>query len=167
MLMSSPGVHYTWRRSVRKDGSQKEITYHLTKAGSDKVMAYIMPLSLSPAQYEEERSKGGWIPPCSMWLADDKLIEGQKDAVDVVVASGMIALVDDAIRIRFHSTTTKQLLIPVHKRQMSIDYIGPKRLINEMFRRDSNSSQQSRPSMSSGRPPTNGMGAVRRSSYDR
>lgn len=52
----------------------------------------------------------------------------------VVVAAGLIALVDDSIKARFHSKHSKQIMIP--KLQMGVEYIGPKRLINEMFNRD-------------------------------
>ncbi|KAK5127826.1 hypothetical protein LTR85_004942 [Meristemomyces frigidus] len=167
------GKTYCWRRIVRKDRTVKEIAYHLTKAGSDQVLAYIEPVSLTPAQVQEEQNKGGWIPPCSMWLADESLVRGLKDAVDVVMASGLMALVDDAIRARFDSKTSKQLLVPMSK--MGVEYVGPARIINQLFRRDSGLTQQSRPTVSS-RPSTSGYGvtasripsrAVRQSSYER
>lgn len=61
----------------------------------------------------------------------------------VIVSAGLIALVDNTIRDRFHSKTAKQMLLP------KVEYIGPKRFINEMFRRDSNGSEKSQ-----SRPPT-------------
>ncbi|KAK4544041.1 hypothetical protein LTR36_004539 [Oleoguttula mirabilis] len=167
------GKTYAWRRIVRKDGAVKEIDYHLTKAGSDQVLAYIVPVSLTPAQVQEEQNKGGWIPPCAMWLADESLVRGLKDAVDVVIASGLMALVDDAVRARFDCKTSKQLLVPMSK--MGVEYVGPARLINELFRRDSGTSQPTRPP-TSGRPSTGGYGVtgsrtpsgvVRQSSYER
>lgn len=168
------GVTYAWRRVVKKDRGMKEIAYYLTKGGNDKALAHITPLSLTRACVDEEHSKGGWVPPCTMWLTDEGLIRGQKDIVDVVIASGLSALVDDAIRTHFQSKTSKQLLLP--KMQMGVEYVGPKRLINEMFRRDSDSSQQSRPS-SIRRPTTSGHSAtvesrpptatIRQSSYER
>ncbi|KAI7090659.1 hypothetical protein KC356_g1279 [Hortaea werneckii] len=141
------GVPYSWRRIVRKDSSSKEVSYHLTKAGSEQVLSYIEPMGLSNTQLRDEQNKGGWVPPCSMWLADEKLVQGQKDIVDVIVAAGLMALADDAIRMQFKSTTVKQVLIP--KMQMGVEWVGPRQLINEMFRRDSGSSQRSRPSMDS------------------
>jgi len=185
------GPSYAWRRIVRQDGVLKETAYHLTKAGSDKLLAYIMPASLTPAQQHEEHAKGGWIPPCSMWIADDSLLRGQqKDVADVVIASGLMALVDDCIRARFQSsrrpplssshsssTLTRQLTIPLPKSQMGVEYIGPKRFITEMFRRDSGSSSRyphqstsSRPSSSSGHGSTSSRtptGAARQYSQER
>ncbi|TKA31301.1 hypothetical protein B0A50_02146 [Salinomyces thailandicus] len=166
------GVPYAWRRVVFKESSPKRTSYHLTRAGSEQVLAYIVPTSLTNTQSHDEEKRGGWVPPCTMWLADDKLVQGQKDAVDVVMAAGLTALVDDAIRMRFQSKTTKQILIP--KMQMGVEWVGPRQLINEMFRRDSGSSQQSRASTSS-RPSTSSHcattsrmppGAVRHNSFN-
>jgi len=188
------GTSFAWKRVVRKEHGRKEVAYHLTKNGGDRVLAYIEPLSLSASRGEEEMSKGGWVSPCSMWLADESIIRGQKDAAEyapsssihclvtcadisgsVVIASGLIALTDDAIRSRFHSKTSTQLVIPVPNLQnMGVEYVGPKRLFTEMFRRDTDSSQHSRPSSSRG-PATSASSTTasrmptgsRQSSYDR
>lgn len=169
------GTSYAWKRIVRKDGVLKGVSYHLTKAGGESVLAYIMPASLTSAQLSEEHNKGGWVPPCSMWIADENLVRAQKDVADVVIASGLMALVDDSIRAHFHSKHTRHLTIPLPKSRMGMEYVGPKRLINEMFRREPISSHPSRPS-SSGRPSTSWYGttssripagAVRQSSYER
>lgn len=72
------GTHYVWRRVTRKDTPSP--TFHLTRAGGgDEVVAYIVPASLSGAQEAEERRRGGWVPPCSMWIADEKIVASQKD----------------------------------------------------------------------------------------
>lgn len=76
------GVQYVWKRFVRNDGQSQAVSLHLVEAGSDVVLAYIVPFPLSPAQVEEERSKGGWIPPCSMWIADETIVLGQKDVAE-------------------------------------------------------------------------------------
>jgi hypothetical protein len=73
------GVHYAWKRVVRTDGVVRSVSFHLTMIGSNSVLAYIVPSPLTPAQAEEECSKGGWIPSCSMWLADESLVRGRKD----------------------------------------------------------------------------------------
>lgn len=62
----------------------------------------------------------------------------------VVVATGLIALVDDCIKRRFHSKQTTQLHIPLMRNKMHIDYIGPKRLIDEVFNRTARSGPPSR-----------------------
>ncbi|TKA81788.1 hypothetical protein B0A55_02153 [Friedmanniomyces simplex] len=131
------GTSYAWKRMVRKHGGRKQVSYHLTRGGNDHVLAYIIPLDPATSRGEEEWSKGGWVPPCSMWLADDNIIRGQKDAIDVVMASGLIALADDSIRTLLQSKASKQLFAPASKlHQVGVEHVGPKRLMNEMFRRD-------------------------------
>jgi len=152
------GAAYTWKRIVRKDTQLKEISYNLTKGSSDQALAYIVPTPLSSAELEREQRKGGWIAPCSMWLADDDLIRGQKDVADVIVASGLMALVDDAIRARFHAKHAQQLVIPKLGRE---SYIGPKRLISEMFRRESSSSSNSNRRASSSSTSASGTARLR------
>ena len=153
------GTRYIWKRVSRKVRGHKETTYQLVKSSSDNVLAYIKPLPLTSRQAQEELGKGGWIPPCSMWIADKNIVSSQKDVSDVVIASGLMALVDDSIRAHFHSENEKQLLIP--KLQMGVEYVGPKRLINEMFgRKGGSANTQSRPS-SSGRPSTDGSASTR------
>lgn len=152
------GINYAWRRVVRKDRGSKEFTYRLTKTGSDQVLAYIMPVTLSQRQVQEEQSKGGWIRPCSMWIADEHIVRSQKDVSDVVIASGLMALVDDSIHSHFHSTESKQLLIPVPKLHMGVEYVGPKRLINEAFNRKGTSSGNSSRPSSSYKPSSNSAG---------
>lgn len=147
-------VHYSWRRVVQRDNGVKKISYHLTKTGSDAKLAYINPVDLDPSEAAVERDKGGWIPPCRMRIMDKSILNAQKDLADVVVACGLMALVDDAIRTRLESREERSLLIP-----SSVQYIGPKRLINEMFnRKDSGSRGETRPpaSRQSSRPSTSG-----------
>jgi hypothetical protein len=50
-----------------------------------------------------------------------------------------MALVDDCIKRRFHSKQSTQLHIPMIRSasfKMNMEYIGPKRLIDEMFSRN-------------------------------
>lgn len=124
------GVSYAWRRIVRKDGAEKSVAFHLTRSGSEKVLAYIVPVNR-----EAGGCTDGLVRPCSFRLADEKLIDGPKDGADAVVASGLIALVDDSIRTRFSGKGTGSLLHP--RANMNIEYVGPKRLITELFRRNS------------------------------
>ena len=157
------GTTYAWKRVTRKRSGVKEAAYHLTKSGKDHVLAYIEVVPLTDAQAQEEQRKGGWIPPCSMWIEDDSIVRSQKDLSDVVVASGLMALVDDCIRTQFHSKDAKSLIVPVPKIHVNVEYIGPKQIINEMFNRDNkrytSSGQHSRPSTSS-RPSTGSFGAT-------
>lgn len=65
------GQSYTWKRHVRKDGEFEEVSYHLARGDKDAPLAYIVPVPLTKEQSFEERLKGGWIPPCSMWISDN------------------------------------------------------------------------------------------------
>jgi hypothetical protein len=70
-----------------------------------------------------------------------------------------MALVDNCIKERFHSKNSKQILIP--KLQLGVEYVGPRRLINEMFKRGVKSGNHSRQSSFS-RPSSSGGGSTPR-----
>jgi hypothetical protein len=67
-------------------------------------------------------------------------------ASSIVVATGLMALVDDCIKRRFHSKQSTQLHIPLIRNasfKMNMEYVGPKRLIDEMFSRNTSPRKQS------------------------
>jgi hypothetical protein len=144
------GVSYSWKRVIqRKHGSPPQVSFHLVRAGSEEVLAYIIPISLSPSEAREEEAKGGWIAPCTMWIADERIVQSQKDVADVVISAGLMALVDNTIRDRFQTKQEKPSILP------KVEYVGPKRLINEMFRPNHRSqSYKTTDSRSSSRPST-------------
>lgn len=117
----------------------KEVSYHLVRRNNHHVVARIFPEPLSEAEAKTEQEKGGWIPPCSMRITDQKILTKRLgDLADVFVATGLIALVDDSIRRHFHHGETKQLVIPLPKfagRRPNKAYIGPEQLVDETFRR--------------------------------
>ncbi|KAM3419934.1 hypothetical protein BST61_g3254 [Cercospora zeina] len=143
------GVSYAWRRAIRRDMEGSPTSYTLTKAGSNRPLAHIITAALTPAQVEEERRRGGWIAPCGMRLEDESLVRGQKDVADVVVASGLIALVDDSIKTHF---STRQKL----------ELVGPKRFLSEVFKRETGSqnSHQSSSHEQDSRPSSRGTGTT-------
>jgi hypothetical protein len=55
------------------------------------------------------------------------------------MATGLMALVDDCIKRRFHSKQSTYMHIPLLRnpsfKMANLEYIGPKRLIDEMFNR--------------------------------
>ncbi|KAL2215747.1 hypothetical protein M432DRAFT_634233 [Thermoascus aurantiacus ATCC 26904] len=120
-------TRYQWRRERRKDGESKKVSYHLINMSTSRAVAHIVPETLTPLEAVEEQSKGGWIPPSSMWISDPSVYEKMHDVADVIVATGLIALVDDSIRRRWHSKRHVQLALSMG--------IGPKRLIDELFHR--------------------------------
>lgn len=131
------GVDYTWKRSIQRRGEFEEVSYHLYGSNTEHPLAHIVPDLLTSAQTEEENAKGGWVPSCSLWLTDESVINGMADISDVVVATGLMALVDDSIKRRWHSRR-RRLLVPLSRStsfRMNMEYIGPKRLIDEVFNR--------------------------------
>jgi hypothetical protein len=127
--------NYAWKRVTQKGSN--EVSFHLIdrKQSNKKVLAYIRPIPLTDLEAADERNNGGWIPQCMMWIADEGVINASKDVSDAIVAAGLMALVDDSIRARFHREESKLLLIPMSKLHMDVEYVGPTRLINEMFNR--------------------------------
>lgn len=78
------GVNYAWKRIARRDGASKEISYHLVNVQTGKPVAYIVPEILTRAETEEEEAKGGWVPPCSMWISDEKILRSVTDVAESV-----------------------------------------------------------------------------------
>ncbi|KAJ5966424.1 hypothetical protein N7481_013138 [Penicillium waksmanii] len=93
---------YQWRREYRREGDLREVSYYLVDMRSSKTIAHMVPEIMTPLEAVEEESKGGWVPPCSMWINDSSIYERMPDVADVIVATGLVALVDDCIRRRWH-----------------------------------------------------------------
>ncbi|KZF25540.1 hypothetical protein L228DRAFT_236626 [Xylona heveae TC161] len=140
------GTDYSWKREARKHGDLIEVSYHLVNSLKGNILAHIVPEPLSPLQVREEEARGGWIPPCSMWISDDQICEGSPDVADMIVATGLIALVDDNIKRRFHQKRAMHLVLPVPMKtplKMNMAYVDPKRLIDDVFNRSNFSTNKS------------------------
>ncbi|KAI8931217.1 hypothetical protein NX059_011566 [Plenodomus lindquistii] len=135
------GVDYSWKRIVKKDSqyNHESVSYYLVRDDNDKEpLAHICPVRSSPEETREEFARGGWVPPCYMRITDERILNSDSDISDVVVATGLMALVDDCIKRRFHSQQSKQLHIPLLRTssfKMNMEYVGPMRLIDEVFHR--------------------------------
>ncbi|KAF2013039.1 hypothetical protein BU24DRAFT_425601 [Aaosphaeria arxii CBS 175.79] len=131
------GYEYSWKRLVQREDGQETIHYYLVRSDNDKhALAHISPIQLTQDQLREERARSGWIPPCYMRITDEKILSSTTDISDVVIATGLIALVDDCIKRKFHSKQTTQIHIPLTRNSsFKMDYVGPKRLIDEVFHR--------------------------------
>jgi len=142
------GTTYTWKRVAKKTGDSKEISYHLYNTETSLPIAHIVPAPMTPSERLEESAKGGWIPPSSMWISDEKKISRFTDVADVIVATGLMAFVDDCIKSRWHQKDRFQLSLPkslLPSGKTNKDYVGPQRLINEVFnRREADAHQYSR-----------------------
>ncbi|KLJ12120.1 hypothetical protein EMPG_12765 [Blastomyces silverae] len=129
-------TRYQWKRSSRRDGDSKEISFDLYHAAKSKPVAHILTEHLTPLEALEERSKGGWIPPCSMWISDPSLYESMKDVADVIVATGLIALVDDSIKRRWNNKRTSLSHSPMTSSFMkSMDSVASNKIIEKVFHR--------------------------------
>lgn len=57
----------------------------------------------------------------------------------VIVATGLSALVDDCIKRKFHKKKTVHMMLPIpmvnSPLKMKMEYVGPRRLIDEVFNR--------------------------------
>ncbi len=76
------GNSYAWKRVSRRDGNSKEISYHLINSETKNAVAHIVPAVLTPAETEMEDAKGGWVPPCSLWISDEKVVNGLTDLAE-------------------------------------------------------------------------------------
>ena len=137
------GFNYYWQRSTKMFGGVQEVSYHLIRRKDGQIVGHIMPEPLTPSEAQTETEMGGWIPPCSMWINDTALTDGQPpDIAEVAVASGLTSLVDDSIRRRFHARETTQLIVPLPMKTggtVNRNHVGPKRLIDEAFGRHKSS----------------------------
>ena len=76
------GQRYIWRRLVKKQGTARQISYHLYSSERIAPIAHIVPNALSADECMNEEEKGGWIPPSSMWLRDTSITEGRDDVAE-------------------------------------------------------------------------------------
>ncbi|KAL8908817.1 MAG: hypothetical protein Q9171_005293 [Xanthocarpia ochracea] len=132
------GTNYTWKRIAVRVGQFKEVSYHLVNDNTAATVAHIVPATMTPADLQEEEDKGGWVPPCLMWISDQGILSGLTDVADVIVATGLIALVDDSIKSKFHQKSSVRLSVPALMKnplQMNMEYVGPKQLLDEVFHR--------------------------------
>ncbi|KAI4174240.1 MAG: hypothetical protein LQ343_002378 [Gyalolechia ehrenbergii] len=132
------GTHYSWKRVAVRVGQFKEVSYHLVDTDTTATVAHIVPATMTTSESQEEEARGGWVPPCMMWISDAKILCGLTDVADVIVATGLIALVDDSIKSKFHQKNKAQMSVPAlmkSPRMMNMEYVGPKQLIDEIFHR--------------------------------
>lgn len=73
---------YQWRQRVRKEGDLREVSYYLVNMQTSQSIAHIVPEILTPMEAAEEKSKGGWIPPSSMWISDSCEYETMPDIAE-------------------------------------------------------------------------------------
>ncbi|KAF7503520.1 hypothetical protein GJ744_003671 [Endocarpon pusillum] len=127
------GTKYRWRRQIYQHGRTQEVSYHLISDKTSKSIAHITPKSLTAREAQEEEDLGGWVPPCTMQITDRRIFQGLTDVADTIVATGLIALVDDCIERRWHSKRSFHLDLPFPE---SAGAMGPDALIDKIFNRN-------------------------------
>lgn len=67
------GTEYAWRRVVTKPRSNQQVAYHLVDTRTAARVAHIVPDVMTTSEACHEAEKGGWVPPCSMYISDEKV----------------------------------------------------------------------------------------------
>ncbi|KAJ4390807.1 hypothetical protein N0V93_004405 [Gnomoniopsis smithogilvyi] len=133
------GHKYTWKRVVEKH-LEGVVSFHLIRDEEPTPVAHIVPETRSPVQVEDDERAGGWIPPCYMWINDKSVLDAATDVADVIVASGLMTLVDDCIKERWQ--TKKIHRLPTLG---DVGSNGPRALMNRVFSPRRTSSDQHSP----------------------
>ena len=76
------GTNYAWKRVAVRMGHFKEMSYRLVNTETMGTVAHIVPATMTTAEAQEENAKGGWVPPCLMWISDEKTISGHTDVAE-------------------------------------------------------------------------------------
>ncbi|KAI2469920.1 hypothetical protein F4781DRAFT_430822 [Annulohypoxylon bovei var. microspora] len=128
------GHKYSWKRVV--DKLTDSVSYHLLRDGQNHTpVAHIVPETRSPIQVEADHDAGGWVPPCHMWISDPNLVDAVTDVADVVVATGLMALVDDCIKERLQTKKVHKIAIPLMSRSLDVEVVSPRSFMQHMFAR--------------------------------
>ncbi|RDA96144.1 hypothetical protein CP533_1796 [Ophiocordyceps camponoti-saundersi (nom. inval.)] len=92
------GHGYAWKRTVDNENDKSLVSYHLVRQGQRQPLAYIVPdtrTGLASAA-DSDSEDASWVPPCSLWIGDRSAVDA--GVAEIIVATGLIALVDDCIR---------------------------------------------------------------------
>lgn len=93
------GHAYAWRRVV--DENTGTVSYHLVRDGKGSPVAHIVPETRGLEEMRRDEEVGGWVPPCHIWISDKSVINAVTDVADIIMATGLITLVDDSIHTRW------------------------------------------------------------------
>ncbi|KAI1170532.1 hypothetical protein F4777DRAFT_110076 [Nemania sp. FL0916] len=120
---------YAWRRIV--DKLTGTIAFHLFRDAEHTPVAHVVPETRSPNQVAIDEHAGGWIPPYHMWISDESLINVQTDVADVVVATGLMAVVDDCIKSRWqqNKTRVRRFSLP------DVEFVRPRSIMQHLLHR--------------------------------
>ena len=67
------GTEYMWKRVASQQGNFKQVAYHLIDTQSSSNVAYIVPDIMTESEARQEEAKGGWVPPCSFYISNERI----------------------------------------------------------------------------------------------
>jgi hypothetical protein len=120
------------------------VSFHLARddgTSNAKTVAHIVPETRAPGQVMADEAAGGWVPPCYMWISDRSVLEALTDVADVIVATGLVALVDDCIRDRWEvdaessRTARAATLSSTSSKAAAALAYGPRAFVQQLFQR--------------------------------
>ena len=71
------GTDYAWKRVATQQGNVKQVAYHLVDTRTSSAVAHIIPDIMTAQESRQEEAKGGWVPPCSFYISNQR-IEDEK-----------------------------------------------------------------------------------------
>ncbi|RDA88698.1 hypothetical protein CP532_4102 [Ophiocordyceps camponoti-leonardi (nom. inval.)] len=104
------GNAYAWKRTVDHDGDKNFVSLHLLRQGQRQPLAYIVSESRAPVT-SKDSGAASWVPPCSLWIVDRSAVDA--GVAEIIVATGLIALVDDCIRLGSQLTGSDSAPFPL------------------------------------------------------
>lgn len=136
------GHRYSWKRTVDKQLGLK--SFHLVRDGNaNAAVAHIVPETRSPSQVVADECAGGWVPPCFMWFTDESILDALTDVADVIMATGLMALVDNCIKERWQTKKAVRIPVPLTSKTVGV---APKALMQHVFGRRNSNEQDYHPS---------------------
>lgn len=144
------GHTYAWKRVI--DKNLNVVSFHLVRDGHGAPVAHIVPEMRSPNQVLDDEMAGAWVTPCYMWISDSSIIDAITDVADVIISTGLIALVDDCIKERWQAKKPSHRAI--RNRTGDFNQSNPRSFMQSFFqRRHSEEHSSSRGSLKFGRKP--------------
>lgn len=76
------GHDYQWKRVIRRENEGEEVSYHLYRDETGSVVAQMFPDIRSHAQIQADEAAGNWVPPMSMWICDQSVVDESSDVAE-------------------------------------------------------------------------------------
>ncbi|KAL2887126.1 hypothetical protein HOO65_050247 [Ceratocystis lukuohia] len=137
------GNSYSWHRVTDEQNMPGVVSFHLYRNSEPAPLAHLVPETRSPNQVAADENANGWIPPCHMWISDNAILSELTDHADVIVATGLVSLVDDCIRAKWQKK--KPVQKPRHRMSLLLNPSSPLSLSHSRNRTQSLNSENCEP----------------------